>query len=59
VLAQALVDLDQVHVAGELGQSPGQHPLPAADLENHLARAEVGIGQDRVEQVRVGEEVLA
>jgi hypothetical protein len=45
-------------VGGHLHQPPGQHPLPAADLENDVVRLGRRVGEDRVEEVRVGEEVL-
>ena len=40
------------------GEALGQHPFPGADLEHDVARAELGVADDRVEQVGVGEEVL-
>ena len=46
-------------VRGDGGQALGQHPLPGPDLEHHVIRRELGVADDRVEQVRVGEEVLA
>ena len=40
-------------------QPLGQHPLPGADLEHDVVGLERRVADDRVEQVRVGEEVLA
>ena len=37
----------------------GQRPLAAADLEHHVAGPDPGLAHDRLEQVRVREEVLA
>ena len=45
-------------VGRRLGQPPGQDPLPGTDLEDDVGRVELGVAEDRVEQVRVGEEVL-
>ena len=42
------------------GRDPlGQRPLPSPDLERHVARIECGVADDRLQQVRVGQEVLA
>ena len=46
-------------VGGGLGQARGQDPFPGADLEDDVGRIQLGVAEDRVEQVRVGEEVLA
>jgi hypothetical protein len=35
-----------------------QRPLPTTDLERHVAGLELRVPHDRVQQVRVGEEVL-
>ena len=60
VLAQALVELDQMHAGGRLAGKPlGQHPLAPADLEHDVVGLERRVGEDRVQQVRIGEEVLA
>ena len=57
---EAAVDLDRVHVSRGRGASRSvSTPSPAADLEHDVAGLEVGVADDRVEQVRVGEEVLA
>ena len=55
---EAAVELDRVDVGRRLGQPLGQHPLPGPDLEDDVGRVELGVADDRVEQVRVGEEVL-
>ena len=41
------------------GEPLGQRALPPADLERHVGGIEGRIADDRLEQVRVGEEVLA
>ena len=56
---QAAVDLDRVDVRRDGGQAPAQHPFAGADLEHHVGGRERGVADDRVEQVGVGEEVLA
>ena len=56
---QTLVDLDQVDARGPRGEPLGQHPLPAADLQDDVAGVERRVGDDRLQQVGVGEEVLA
>ena len=55
---QAAVDLDRVQVGRDRGQALAQHPFPGPDLEHDVALAQLGVADDRVEQVRVGEEVL-
>ncbi len=57
-LPQPLVELDHLHRPGLRRQALGQHPLPSPDLEHDVAGIERGVGDDRLEQVRVGEEVL-
>ena len=52
------VELDRVHVSRDIGQALAQHPFPGANLEHDLALAQLGVADDRVEQVRVGQEVL-
>ena len=56
--AQALVDLDQMDARHPLGQTPRQHPFPAPDLEHDVVGVERGVGDDRLEQVGIGEKVL-
>ena len=53
------VELDHVHVRGALGEVLRQHAEPAADLQHHVAGAELGGAADHVEDVRVDQEVLA
>src|SRR5262249_56899252 len=53
------IELDRVDVGRRICEPPGQHPLAGADLEDDVAGVELGVADDRVEQVRVGEEVLA
>jgi hypothetical protein len=57
-LGQAPVELDRVQVGGDVGEALAQHPFPGADLEHHVVGAQLGVADDRVEQVRVGQEVL-
>ena len=56
---QPPVDLDRVHVSRGGGEALGQHAFPGAHLEHDLPRAQLGVAHDRVEQVGVGQEVLA
>ena len=56
---QAAVDLDRVDVRRGGGQPLGQHPFPGPDLEHDVARRQRRVADDRVEQVGIGEEVLA
>ena len=58
-LAQALVDLDHVHVRDALGEVLGEDAEAAADLEHDVAGVELGRAVDHAEDVRVDEEVLA
>ena len=58
-LPQALVELDHVQARDPPGEPLGQRPLPSPDLEHHVLGIERGVGDDRLEQVGVGEEVLA
>ena len=58
-LAQALVDLDHVHVRDALGEVLREHAQAAADLEHHVLRRELGRAVDHAEDVRVDQEVLA
>ncbi len=45
---------------GDLGREAlRQRSAPATDLEHDVARVQAGLADDRVEQVGVGEEVLA
>src|SRR5688500_376294 len=53
------VALDDVDVAGALGEVLGEHAEAAADLEHHIVAAELGGARDDLEQVRVDQEVLA
>ncbi len=53
------VELDDVHVGAPLGQVLGEDAEPAADLQAHVVRSELGQPRDDVEDVRVDEEVLA
>jgi hypothetical protein len=39
-------------------QPLGERPLPTADLEHDVGGVELRLAQDRVEQVRVRQEVL-
>ena len=48
-----------MHARGTLGEALGQHPLPSPDLEHDVLGIERRIGDDRLQQVGVGEEVLA
>jgi len=57
-LGEAPVELDRVDVRGRLGEAPGQHALARPDLEHDVVWTELGVADDRVEQVGVGEEVL-
>ncbi len=56
---QALVDLDQVDGRRPLREAFRQHALPSPDLQDDVAGVECRIGDDRLQQVGVGEEVLA
>jgi hypothetical protein len=56
---QAAVDLDRVQVRRRGRQAPAQDPFPRPDLEHHVLRRQLGVADDRVEQVGIGEEVLA
>ena len=47
-----------MQVGDDLGEPLAQHPFPGADLEHDVVGAQLGVADDRVEQVRVGEEVL-
>ncbi len=56
--AQALIELDHVDRRDPRRQLAGQRALATADLEHHIRAAELGLADDRAEQVGVGEEVL-
>ena len=59
VAGQPPVELDHVQV-GDPGRDPvAQRALPRSDLERHVARTEAGVPNNRLQQVGVGEEVLA
>ena len=47
-----------MNMGGGPSQPLGQHPFPRPDLQHDVVRSELGVADDRVEQVRVGEEVL-
>ena len=53
------VELDDVDVAGALGEVLGEHAEAAADLEHDVVGAELRRARDHLEQVRVDQEVLA
>ncbi len=56
---QAAVDLDRMDMRRRPCQPLRQHPFSRADLEHDVVGTELGVADDRVEQVLVGEEVLA
>jgi len=56
---EAPVELDHVNLRSNFGQALGQHPFPRPYFQDHVFGREAGIPDDRVEQVRVGQEVLA
>ena len=59
VAGQPPVQLDHVQVR-DPGRDPvAQRPLPSPDLERDVARIELRIASDRLQQVGVGEKVLA
>ena len=58
-LAQALVELHDVHVRGALGQVLREHAQTAADLQHHVLGCELRGAGDHAEDVRVDQEVLA
>ena len=53
------VDLDHVQVRHARRQVLGEHAQPAADLEHHVGRTELGGPADHAEDVVVDQEVLA
>ncbi len=55
---QRLVELDHVQLGDQRREPPAQRPSAAADLDHDVAGSELGKAHDRVEQVRIGEEVL-
>ncbi len=58
-VAQALVELDDVHVAHARREVLGEHAEATADLEHDVLRRELGGALDHAEDVRVDQEVLA
>jgi hypothetical protein len=48
-----------VNVGDAVGDPLRQRPLPASDLQGDVVGLELGVADDRVEQVLVGEEVLS
>ncbi len=57
-LAQALVDLHDVHVPHTLGQVLGQHAQATADLQYDVLLGQLAPRVDHPEDVRVDQEVL-
>src|SRR5439155_25269094 len=53
------VDLDDMNVRDPGREVFGQHPQPAADLEDHIGRIELRRAPDHAEDVVVDQEVLA
>ena len=47
-----------MQVGDGLGEPLAQHPFAGANLEHHVVGAQLRVADDRVEQVRVGQEVL-
>ena len=56
---QALVDLDYVQAPDPMGDPLGQRAGPASYLEDDVLSTDPGLAHDRVEEVRIGEEVLS
>ena len=59
VAGQPPVELDRVQVGDPRRDPVAERALPRPDLERHVAGIEVGVANDRLQQVGVGEEVLA
>src|SRR4029077_9822531 len=55
---QASIELDRSDLRARSQQRARQQPEPGSDLEDPPARSWVRLGQDRVEDVCIGEEVL-
>ena len=56
---QRAVHLDHVQVRHLRGEELGEHAEPAADLQHHVGRVELGGGADHAQDVVVDQEVLA
>ena len=53
------VDLDRAHARHALGEVAREHAVPRADLEDDVVGPQLGEPADHVEDVPVGQEVLA
>ncbi len=58
LLGQPPVELDRVQMGDPRRDPVAERALPRPDLEHHVAWIEVGVANDRLQQVGVGEEVL-
>ena len=58
VRGEPLVQLDRVHVGDTLGEEPGQHAEPRADLEHDIGLIQAGEPFDHAQDVLVDQEVL-
>ena len=55
---QAAIELDRGHLGAGRQQPAGEQAEPRADLEDPPARRRIRLGEDRVEDVGIGQEVL-